>query len=345
MRKPFGRPLLGAVVVGAGIGLFAAPAGHAAQPLAGPSGFRVVDLGTLHPGGDSSAAAINGHGDIAGASDGHAVLWRRGHMIDLGVPKGAASSAATALNDRGDVVGYLRIQVSGGEDPVFTLHAFLWRGGRMHDLGTLPGGDYSVATAVNSAGDIVGRAGASAGVYNTHAVMWHQRRIVDLQPGGLISQAEDITADGWIVGMRGTPAEPGNDNQVVAWFRGGSTPSLFRGVAFAANDRHQIAGSDDAIGAAVVWSRGVTTRLALPAGDVSGQAEDINDRGVVVGWADSGPVVWHDAVPTVLPGLVPPESGGAAAGGINDRGAIVGSASTADFHGHAVMWTRLARRA
>lgn len=340
MRGFSERHLLGAVVAGAAAALLAAPAGRAAEPPAAAPGQRVVDLGTLHPGGDSRATAINGHGDVAGESDGHAVLWRNGRMIDLGVPRGAESSAATSLNDRGDVAGYLRIQVSGGEDPVYTLHAFLWRSGRMYDLGTLPGGDYSFATAVNDAGDVVGRAGVSTGPYRAHAVLWHQRRITDLQPGDLISEAQDITDDGWIVGMRGTPQDPGNDNQVVAWFGGRTTQTLFQGVAFAANDRHQIAGSDDTIGAAALWSRGATTRLTLPSGDVSGQAEDINGHGVVVGWADSGPVVWHNAVPTVLPALIPSDMGGAVASGVNDQGTIVGTAATSDFHQHAVMWPR-----
>src|SRR5665647_312584 len=70
-------------------------------------------------------------------------------VVDLGT-LGGNSSVATAINGSGVVVGTSRLP--GSE----VTHAFLYSGGRMRDLGTLPGKENSAAAAVNSAGDVAG---------------------------------------------------------------------------------------------------------------------------------------------------------------------------------------------
>ena len=60
-------------------------------------------------------------------------------IIDLGTLDGTETEAHL-INNRGQVVGH-----SGS-------HAFLWEKGVMTDLGTLPGGDYSFAYAINERG-------------------------------------------------------------------------------------------------------------------------------------------------------------------------------------------------
>ena len=75
---------------------------------------------------------------------------------------------------------------------------------RLEDLGTLPGGDWSKAYAINNSTKVVGEAGTAGG--DTHAVLWQGGAMYDLNelipPGSgweLIS-ARDINDQGHIVG-------------------------------------------------------------------------------------------------------------------------------------------------
>ena len=70
-----------------------------------------------------------------------------GKLYDLGT-LGGDNGTAVWINDRGEVVG--EADISGNQ----ASHAFLWRRGRMTDLGTL--GDNSRAKAVNSRSQVVG---------------------------------------------------------------------------------------------------------------------------------------------------------------------------------------------
>jgi probable HAF family extracellular repeat protein len=129
------------------------------------------DLGTLPGGQQSGGNAINASGEIVGSanvgSHNHAFRWTQsGGMVDLGI---AANCGSTALgiNDSGEVVGWFN--QSGG--CTLTSHGFSWTlSGGLKDLGLLPGGQYSVAYGINSAGQIVGT-GQSAALA-TVALLW-----------------------------------------------------------------------------------------------------------------------------------------------------------------------------
>ena len=86
-----------------------------------------------------------------------------GTMIDLGT-LGGPGSQARSINDSGQIVG-LSFTASG------QIHAFLYSGEKMTDLGTLPGGTYSYAYGINNNGQIVGYSRTPSG--QDHAFLYN----------------------------------------------------------------------------------------------------------------------------------------------------------------------------
>ena len=117
---------------------------------------KMADLGTLG-GSESDAFAINASGRVAGVSrvrgdNQHAFVYGDGKMTDLGT-LGGTESSASAINFQGDIVG--SAQTADGK-----RHAFLWRKGKMVDLGAF-GGTRLTAHAINDTGLIVGSSSGS----------------------------------------------------------------------------------------------------------------------------------------------------------------------------------------
>jgi len=170
-------------------------------------------------GGFIEANALNQLGLVVGESSpggtalDHAFLWSGGQSIDLGVlPGGEAGgdcgfcaapnfSTATAINDSGEIVGQ---SAAAGQ----VVHAFVWRGGGMEDLGTLPGDNRSYASSINNGGQIVGWSGHATGVIidYTRAVLWSDGTIVKLDEfipansGWTLDIAAAINSSGQIAG-------------------------------------------------------------------------------------------------------------------------------------------------
>jgi probable HAF family extracellular repeat protein len=95
---------------------------------------------------------------------------------------GGAYSGAYAINDSGQVVGYS--YTTGNA----VMHAFLYSGGVMTDLGTL-GGSHSQAYAINDSGQVVGYA-HTTGNAAMHAFLYS---------GGVMTDLNDLIAplSGW----------------------------------------------------------------------------------------------------------------------------------------------------
>jgi probable HAF family extracellular repeat protein len=179
----------------------------------------MVDLGTLRGGLTSTAVAVNNQGMVVGTSDRadgriHAFSWTRaGGMVDLGTLVQNNASFAQAVNDRGQVAGgsYL-------DDPEVS-HAILWIGRRPatanrrgRDLGTLPGGVYSVGLAVNNGGQVAGVASLTPDDPDfrvVHAFSWSAGGgLIDLGTlGGTESSAVDINSRGQVVGSSELPGD------------------------------------------------------------------------------------------------------------------------------------------
>src|SRR5579871_1321416 len=94
-------------------------------------------------------------------------------IIDLGT-LGGSDSFAFGINNRGEIVGMADLKL-------YSSHAFLWKQGRMHDLGSLPSYAYSEAYAINDKDEIVGNATAGGREPGpTRAVIWEHGKIREL---------------------------------------------------------------------------------------------------------------------------------------------------------------------
>ena len=156
----------------------------------------------------------------------HAFLYNGSTMVDLGT-LGSKESYAAAMNNHGDVVGMSGIVASldaGDRNQVF--HAFyVPLGGKMVDLGTLPGTNASGATGINDKGQIVGWSGLSSTItavqgtaLTSHAFLYQNGLMTDLnllvpQNGVVLTKALAINNEGQIL-VDGIDSK-GNDEQLL----------------------------------------------------------------------------------------------------------------------------------
>jgi probable HAF family extracellular repeat protein len=250
----------------------------------------IRDLGTL-PGGDySSAFAINDSGVVVGTSNTststHAFSWSPAQGLqDLGTLPGANASAALAINNPGQIVG------SSG------VHAALWSGGNIHDLGTLAGAT-SEAHGINNLGAIVGVSDTSSG---PHAFLWQNGAMQDLGvlSGDTSSRADHINDSGTVVGA----SEGSGGVRAFVWTSaGGMQPLGADGVyseAFDINNAGQVVGEfASSMGTrAFLWTsqnglidlnESVTN---LPGDVVLIGAFSINEKGQIVAFGIKSPKV------------------------------------------------------
>ena len=117
-----------------------------------------------------------------GTGEFHSVLWtpKAGSyvVLDLGT-FGGNNGSGEHVNNRGQVVGW-------ATDPQGFAHAYLWNGGPLQDLGTLPGGTFSLATWSNQRGQIIGPGDRADG--NVVDFVWQNGIMTDLNdlvPAGI----------------------------------------------------------------------------------------------------------------------------------------------------------------
>src|SRR6516225_1616511 len=113
------------------------------------------------------------------------------------VTLGGADSYAFGINNHGEIVGV-------SQTSSFPFHAFLYSSGRVIDLGTLPDGSYSTATAINAKGQIVGYSLTSGPGYG-HAFLYDAGSMFDLGTlGGDSSWAGAINDQSQVAGSADT---------------------------------------------------------------------------------------------------------------------------------------------
>jgi probable HAF family extracellular repeat protein len=148
----------------------------------------IKDLGSL---GGTQLGSVNGLNErgqvvgattIAGDQQLHAFLWDGEKLIDLTEPPfgGDANGEAGWINEAGEVVGLGPVPAycPAGSLVGPIQHAFLWRKGKIVDLGTLPGTSNSEGDFINSRSQIVGLSWTCD--YAFTAFLWENGSLADL---------------------------------------------------------------------------------------------------------------------------------------------------------------------
>lgn len=132
-------------------------------------------------------------------------------LVDLGAAWDLLGTGSPVLNEAGQVAG---TRLVGDGNPVYGTNvrsAFFWSGGQLHDIGL--GGSESWATDLNSLGQVTGRALTAAGA--THAYVWSNGRVTDLNPpGAASSSAVDQNDLGEVVG---TVTAADSTTRIFSW--------------------------------------------------------------------------------------------------------------------------------
>jgi probable HAF family extracellular repeat protein len=291
--------------------------------------YRVIDIGLLEFHSRSSALDVNNRGEVVGFSvdgvpDGETLgfLWRDGVMQALKTP-GRDDSSARSINSKGQVglTGFDR-------DDAFPPLPFLYdsRSGSLRPIPTPLG--VGTVNAINAAGHATGL-GEADGPARAYFSDGSSGRFIT--PEGISSFGNDINNADVVVGSA--------NGRAFRWQGGELTLLTDRfSEARAINNAGQIVGQsltggpDGATDRAFLYSDG-RFRL-LDSGGRGAEAEDINERGWIVGTvadADSNlrAVLWRGGAMRDLNTLLTPESAAAwtlqEASALNDRGWIVGT--------------------
>lgn len=273
-------------------------------------------------------------------------------ITEIGVLPGMASSIPTGINDQGDVVGYC---APANEN--FNEVAFAWQNGVIRGVGKLPKGLFSMASAINARGTIVGDgddgdgrplcwATGSSGLVNIMPNAGNAHAI-GINDNGTVCGFYSKGLSGWISSWK--PALWNVDRKDPRKYRLTDLPILvgpdptFQGTsAFPAsfNQAGQAAGyaMNEVIGQhACFWNSDSShsiVDLGVYPGDWSSLAHGLNNLGQAVGESHppfgSRPVLWeNDAAhtPVALP-LLPGDNYGVASS-INDAGQALGTSAYA----------------
>jgi probable HAF family extracellular repeat protein len=327
-----------------------------------------VDLGALPGGSNSCTQWINDRGWIVGGSENgaidpltgypevRAVLWKDGRIRDLGT-LGGNESVASAINGSGQVAGFASNAIPDSFASSFAfgatqVHAFLWNGSALRDLGTL-GGPNSIAFNLNDQGQVAGDSNISftpntTGNLTRVPFLWDRGTMINLGTlGGTYASTDDLNGRGQVVGFSFLA---GNTTFHPFLWSNGTLRDLGtfggrNGVASWLNDSENVVGwaefpiacpgcgePGEQVYHAALWKHGRMIDLGFAPGDRCSAAAAINSRGQIVGGSGichgaRNAFLWENGGPMIdLNSLVP--AGSALhlteADIINDHGDIAG---------------------
>jgi len=255
-------------------------------------------------------------------------------LTNLGTLK-PGSARVHDINSIGQIVG------GSGHPHGSDTHAFVWtKKGGIKDLGFLPGGNYSVATSINDAGQVVGTSNSTNGM---HGFLWTSgnglSQLSNLHPTDT-SSAYAINQSGQIAGASGGHAALWMANSVKDLGTLDGDWSEAHGL----NNIGQVVGVADTPSGphAFLWIDGSGMKdIGILPGDSSSRANHVNDQGKVVG-ASEGMQGVRAFLWTRTAGIQElaslPSGSYSEAFGINNRGQIVGQ-SGSSLGTRAVLWS------
>ncbi len=256
-------------------------------------------------------------------------------VTDLGVLGGTYSdSRAYGINSLGQVVGQ---SDTGTGD----THAFIYSNGQMQDIGTLGGGIYGSARAINNNGTVVGSA-TGAGFFGIHAFQWSSATgMQDINPSQAFnSQAYGINNAGTAVakmsyiygyGNTGFTYSNGNATYLGDPYLGYMAPRAVNAAGISVGDIQQLSYVSLIQKAYSYDGQNITVLGALTGYNYQAVATSISDSGIIVGYSRSFQLVPHAFMyvggsMVDLGTLQGDFSAGSAAFGTNNKGDIVGDA-------------------
>jgi probable HAF family extracellular repeat protein len=277
-------------------------------------GNEIIDLGTL--GGHSFVIGIhvNDSGQVVGISDNgvadpfsifgigvqlRTFLWQNGEIQDIGSLGGPDTipGASCSGQPHDVVVGASYTSFAPNDSTgIPTIDPFLWKSGKMTDLGNLGGTMSAGAQCANNRGQVIGQSNLPGEI--SHAFFWEEGVMTDLGTlGGDTSEAIWLNDAGVVVGSTDLP---GNQiHHAVYWSNGkihdlGTVDGDLCSKSLGLNARGQVVGKSTDCNAALhafVWEEGgpmldLNTLIAPGSGWQLTRALNINDRGEILVAAD-----------------------------------------------------------
>jgi probable HAF family extracellular repeat protein len=263
------------------------------NPFLLPTGGQSTNLGAVAGAAGTYVTAIDPAGATIvgyGLSTTNRQGATRGLTGSWSVPTafGTQWVSPTAINSARSIVGSLQVGTPA-EGMVATLHAFLFAGTTVQDLGTL-GGQNSTAYGISASGSVVGIAQTAA--EDTHAFLYSGGTMHDLGTlSATNSAAYAVNSAGTVVGVSETSAGEGH----AFVYQGGAMQDLnldqarseARGIA----DSGTVAGNwltSMSIAVPFLWLNGSVSTLTMA--DTSGhpwmsiRMEAMSPGGLIVGW-------------------------------------------------------------